>query len=143
MKSVPTIAFDCRPSRTLLLATMVFAVLALVAIVLCGLPAWLKFVSALIVAVYATHSLRKLLASAFAQVMWHPAGHWRLRHATGSECVGELVHSVVLGALIVLVLRIDAKRTTALPLLPDNCDAETRRRLRVRLARSSSIDPAT
>jgi len=42
---------------------------------------------------------------------------------------------VVLGALIVLMLRVDPKRICSFVLLPDNVDEETRRRLRVRLAR--------
>ncbi|MFT3789655.1 MAG: hypothetical protein QM741_00965 [Rudaea sp.] len=142
MKSVPAITFDYRPSRTLWLATLAIAVLALAAIALCGLPAWSKFALVVATAIYATHSLRTLSAPGFTRVTWHSAGHWRLRDAAGSERVGELVHGVVLGALIVLVLRIDTKRATALVLLPDNCDAETRRRLRVRLARAGSIDAA-
>jgi hypothetical protein len=58
-----------------------------------------------------------------------------LRDANAEEHVGELVGASVLGSMIVLTLRFGPKQKIALPLLPDNCARETRRRLRVRLAR--------
>ncbi|HEX7917294.1 protein YgfX [Rudaea sp.] len=140
MKSVPAIAFDYRPSRWLLLAIAVIAALALVAIVLCGLNSWIKLALATAVLAYALHSSWQFLHPRFAHVMWHSAGHWRLRDAAEHEQVGELRHAVVLGALIVLVLRVGPKRTCSFALLPDNVDEEARRRLRVRLARTDSID---
>jgi len=67
-------------------------------------------------------------------VIWHAAGHWRLRGA-GGEKVAELLSARAIGPLLVLVFRVGPRRNVALPLLPDNCSADTRRRLRVRLAR--------
>lgn len=138
MKSVPAIAFDFRPSRWLLLAVAVIAALALVAIALCGLNPWIKLALAATALAYALHSSLRFLHPPFVRIMWHSAGHWRLLDAAGREQVSELRHAVVLGALIVLLLRVGAKRTCGFVLLPDNCDAETRRRLRVRLARTDS-----
>ena len=138
MKSVPAIAFDYRPSRWLLLALVVIAALALIAIALCGLNAWIKLVLAALVAAYALHSSRRFLRPPFVHIMWHSAGHWRLRDVAEREQVAELHHAVVLGALIVLMLRVDPKRICSFVLLPDNVDEEIRRRLRVRLARANS-----
>jgi toxin CptA len=138
MKSVPAITFDYRPSRWLLLALAVIAVLALFAVALCGLNPWIKLALAALTLAFALHTSRRLLHPLFVNVMWHSAGHWRLRDAAGREQAGELRHAVVLGAVIVLTLRVDPKRTCSFVLLADNGDAETRRRLRVRLARVDS-----
>lgn len=138
MKSVPAIAFDYRPSRCLLLAIAAIIALALVAIALCGLNSWIKFALAVLALAYAAHASWRFVHPPFVRIIWHPAGHWRLRDAAGREQVGELRHAVVLGVLIVLVLHAGSKRTCSFVLLPDNSDAEARRRLRVRLARADS-----
>jgi toxin CptA len=135
MKSAPAIAFDYRPSRWLLAALVAIVLLALAAVALSGLYAWLKLALLACVIAYAVLTLRGFLRPRFTHVTWHSAGHWRLRDAADSEQVAQLQHTVVLGVLIVLTLRFGPKRTLALPLFPDNCDAETRRRLRVRIAR--------
>lgn len=140
MKSVPAIAFDYRPSRWLLYAIAAMAILAFAAIAVCGLSIASKLALIALAAAYAAHARRTFLHPPYVQVMWHSAGHWRLADAGGREQVGELARAVALGALTVLILRTGPKRTTALALLPDNCDAETRRKLRVRLARADSID---
>lgn len=140
MKSVPAIAFDYRPSRGLLFGVLIIAGAALAAIVFCGLAAGWKFGLAALAAVYAGHAFRAWLRPPFVRVVWHSAGHWRLHDARGGEQAGEFAHAVTLGVLIVLVLKIATTRTAAFVLLPDNCDAETRRRLRVRLARADSRD---
>lgn len=139
MKSVAAIAFDYRPSRWLLFALAVIAALALVAIASCGLNPWIRLGLAALTLAYAAHSAWQFLHPPFVRVTWHSTGHWRLRDALEREQVGELRHAVVLGALIVLVLRAGSKRTCSFALLPDNSDAETRRRLRVRLARADSM----
>jgi len=95
-------------------------------------------VLAALVAAYALHSSRRFLRPPFVHIMWHSAGHWRLRDVAEREQVGELHHAVLLGALIVLMLRVDPKRICSFVLLPDNVDEETRRRLRVCLARANS-----
>jgi toxin CptA len=140
MKSADAIAFEYRPSRWLSFAAIAVAGLAFIAIAVCGLHVWLKLGLAAAVAIHAAYSLRAFLRPPFAGVAWHAAGHWRLRDPAGHEHVGELVRSVVLGPLIVLVLRRDARRTCAFILLPDNCTNDIRRRLRVRLARADAVE---
>ena len=134
MRSVPAIEFDYRPSR--MVATMVVAAasLALTAVVASGIPALTKMVVAVAAVAYLGGTLRRFLHPLFDHAVWHPAGHWRLRHAQ-ADAVGELLDATLLGPLIVLRLRVGPKRSIALLLLPDNCSAETRRCLRVRLAR--------
>jgi toxin CptA len=139
MKSVPAIAFDYRPSRRLLLAVAAGTALAVVSILVCGLSLWPKLGQALLTAIYAAWSAWRLWHPQFVQIAWHSAGHWRLRDAQGREHPGELAHATVLGVLIILAMRTHGKRTSTFVLLPDNCDDETRRKLRVRLARADSL----
>lgn len=134
MKSAPAIAFDYRPSRLLALALIGVALFALVAIVLCGLEVWIKVLLLGVTLAYAARTLHAFRRAPFGHVTWHAAGHWRVRDADGNEHVAEFLGGTVLGRLIVLNLRTGPKRRVALPLLPDNCDAEMHRRLRVRLA---------
>ena len=142
MKSVPAIAFDYRPSRWLAAGVVAIALIALVAIVACGLNVWIRLALFVGVGAYAAWSLRGFLQPRFDHVTWHSAGHWRLRDAAGQEHVAELVRATVLGALIVLILRIGAQRKIPLLLLPDNCDGDTQRRLRVRLTRAQTDELA-
>lgn len=135
MRSLPEIAFDYRPSRLLVAAVVVVFVLALLAVAACGLNMWIKLALAAATLVYAAWTLRGFLCARFERVTWHSAGHWRLQSVDAEERPGEFVAATVLGPLIALTLRIGPKRQIALLLLPDNCDRETRRRLRVRLAR--------
>ncbi len=138
MKSVPAISFDYRPSRWISAAIVAAALLALAAIAFCGLNPWFKLTLVGATLIYAAWSLYEFLQSRFDHVTWHSAGHWRLRDTAGQEHVAEFVLATVLGPLIVLLLRTGPKRKLAIALLPDNCDAETQRRLRVRLARTQA-----
>lgn len=138
MKSVPAIAIDYRPSHGLLFGVLAMAAAASVAIAFCGLDVRPKLGLAALAAAYAWGVLRKFLRPSFVRIVWHSAGHWRLHDVRGGEQAGEFVRAVVLGALTVLVLKTAAKRTAAFVLLPDNCDAQTQRKLRVRLARADS-----
>jgi toxin CptA len=58
----------------------------------------------------------------------------------GQDHAASLRQASVRGGLIVLRFASPLRRTTTLVLLPDNCDADTRRRLRVRLARADSLE---
>ncbi len=122
-------------------ALLTFA--ALYAIALCGLNAWIKLAASALVLVHAGMSLRRFLSPRFVHATWLPSGHWRLRDRAGGECNGALRDAVVLGGAIVLRLDANRKRHLALVLVPDNCDTETRRRLRVRLMRADAIAART
>jgi toxin CptA len=135
MRSVPAIAFDYRSSRVVAIAMGAGALLALAAIAACGLPFAVKFALAVVAVAYLVSTLRRFLRPSFDHAVWHSAGHWRLRHAQADAVTCELIDATILGPLIVLRLRAAPRRSIALVLLPDNCNAETRRSLRVRLAR--------
>lgn len=134
MKSAPAIAFDYKPSRWLAAALIAAALLAVVAVAMCGLGLWLKLPLIIAACVYAAWSLRDFLRPPFDRITWHAAGHWRVRDRAGDERAGEFVHATVRGRLIVLILRVGSTQRIALPLFSDNCDAETHRQLRIRLA---------
>jgi toxin CptA len=135
MKSALAIGFEYRPSRLLAACLVGVWLFALFALAACGLPAWLKVMLGIATSLYAAWTLRQFLRPSCRHLLWHDAGHWRLSDASGEGHVADLVSAVVRGAWIVLSLRrTDGKRVSVV-LAPDNCNADIRRRLRVRLAR--------
>ncbi len=140
MKSAPAIAFDYVPSRWLIAALIVVVLFALLAIAASAIALWLKLLVAVVAGMYATHAVRSLLRPVIRRCAWYESGHWRVRDASGQDHAASLLQAAVRGGIVVLLLRSELQRTTALVLLPDNCDADTRRRLRVRLARADTID---
>ena len=136
MRSVPAIAFDYRVSHTLVASAGAFILLALAAVVICGLSVWVRLALSAATIGYGGWVLRNLLRHRFDHVVWHAAGHWRLRDATTREALtAEFIGVTALGGSVLLRLRTGPKTSTTLMLFPDNCDAETRRRLRVRFSR--------
>ncbi|MEP6938289.1 MAG: hypothetical protein ABI846_00880 [Rudaea sp.] len=138
MRAVPAIAFDYRPSRQLAALLVAAATLAVVATLASGLDDWIKLLVTVAALAHGARTLWRFLHLPVDRVTWHAAGHWRVRVSTGPERSGEFVSARVLGPVLVLVLRIGPRQTVALPLLYDNCDDDTRRRLRVRLARGQA-----
>lgn len=135
MKSAPAIAFDYRASRALLGAVVAVLLLALGGILNSGFDGAWKLALIVATCVYAGFSLDVLRRCPVTRCAWHAGGQWRLRDRHGEEHSAVLLHSATRGPLIALVLRAGALRRVNLVLLPDNCDAETRRQLRVRLGR--------
>lgn len=111
-------------------------VVALAAIVSCGIDIWLKVATAAAACIYAFHAARRFVQSPARRCAWHESGHWRVRDSLGDEHVATLLHSAARGPLIVVVLLAGPLRRIPLVLLPDNCDADVRRRLRVRLSQA-------
>jgi len=132
MTSAPAIGFEYRRSPLLDAAVALMTALALLAIVLCGLPASGKLVLAAMLSAVLALTWRRRPAAP-ASVGWNPAAGWSLRLADGRDVVAELTSHRVIAGCIVLCLKGDGTRW-ALWLLPDNSDADTRRRLRMRLA---------
>ena len=111
--------------------------IAIVAVTLSGAIVWLKTAMVSVAVVYAAFAVRQLLRATPQRLAWQEAGHWHIVCRDG-EHTAELSGATVRGAWIVLNLRrSDGARITAV-LAPDNCDGETRRRLRVRLTRASA-----
>jgi len=135
MKSASVIAFDYRPSRWIAAAVFCLAALALAAIALSGMPPWAKLGLAVLACTCAALGWRAHRRTKRFRAAWLDAGHWRIAGREG-EYNAELLHAVVRGSWIVLALRRSDGEQIRCVLAPDNSDAHTRRRLRVRLARS-------
>jgi hypothetical protein len=140
MKSAATIAFDYRRSGVLLAAAGIVLLLGLAAVALSGLVYWQKAALIVVACGYAAYSLRASPGGTVRRCAWHDNGHWRLRDREGEDHAAVLLHSAVRGPLIALVFQAGALRRVSLVLLPDNCAAETRRQLRVRLARADALE---
>lgn len=140
MRSVPAITFEVRPSRWLMLALTAIALLAVVAVMLCALPLWLRLALAVVVIGYTAQTLHGLRHPKLAKVGWRSDQTWGLRLIDDTETDARLRTSRVLGAMIVLRLSWEPRGRTALVLLPDNMDVDTRRRLRMRLSAQADSD---
>jgi toxin CptA len=141
MKSAAAIRFDYRPSRWFAACIVLVWLLALLAVAMCGLPVWAKVALDLGASLYAGWALRGFLRPPIRHLLWHAAGHWRAHDTHGQECIAQLRQATVLGGLIVLSFRAASLGKTSIVLLPENGDADTRRRLRVRLARAQAHEP--
>jgi len=131
MTSAPAIGFEYRPSRWPAIATAAMLLLAVLAVALSGLPGWAR----LVVAGSAMAGVLVSLAwrpAPPASVGWSPESGWSLIGADGCEAGATLVSHRVMAGCLVLELR--TPRRQVLWLMPDNSDADTRRRLRMRLA---------
>ncbi len=111
------------------------AVLAFAAIALSGMPSWAGIFTVIVATACAGFALSRHLRPLVRRAAWQQAGHWRVADADGREFTAELIRGVARGAWIVLNLRRSDGKNSALILGPGNCDADTRRQLRVRLAR--------
>ena len=136
MRSAPTIAFEYHPSRALAAMIVALTALAAASIAMSGMPwPWMP-ASMIATTVYGAAALRRHARPRICALAWQGDGDVSLTLAergameTGQ---GSLADARVLGPLIMLSLRWPKGRA-ALWLLPDNLDADTRRRLRARLA---------
>src|SRR5689334_2922790 len=105
MKSAAAIGFDYRPSPWFAACGAGVWLLALLAVATCGMPVWAKIVIAIFASIYAGWALRDFLRPPCMHLLWHAAGHWRVRDAGGQEHVAELRHASAHGGFIVLSLR--------------------------------------
>ncbi len=134
MTSAPAIGFEYRPSRLLRRLRWSVAGLAVLALMLSGmeLPVRILFAFVLVAALGLAQWRRVPSPTA---VGWHPESGWTVRMADGGDAMMTLRSFRVLAGCIVLNLAGEGMRHD-LWLLPDNSDADTRRRLRMRLAAS-------
>lgn len=138
MKAAPAIGFRWRSSRVLFAAMLAVTMLALIAVWISAAPHWLHLLLSLFVLGCAGVAASSLLHPRVASLVWHEEGGVDL--SVGDK-VGDGRHDVqgavsaarMIGPLIVLTLRWPPRERTHLWILPDNLDADTRRRLRMRL----------
>lgn len=141
MKTAPALGFRCRVSPTLVVMTILAALLAMVAAWLTRGPVWLHSALLVLVVVYAGAAIRGLTSSPVESLLWRAEGgvELKLRDHTledGKVVLGAVQDARVMGPLIVLTLRWPPRERMHLWLLPDNLDTDTHRRLRMRLAAS-------
>lgn len=132
MISAPAIGFEYRPSAWPRRVQAAVGVLVSIAVVVAGIPWWLKLALLLAVALALLGAARASEVAPVA-VGWSAQSGWTLRTTRGDDHPAELRSWRTIGPGTVLQLDAGSVRHT-LWLLPDNCDADTRRRLRMRLA---------
>lgn len=140
MKSAPAIAFDVVPSRRVAAVAAAVALLAVVAVMLCGLPLSLRLLLAVLVVVLAVRGLRQFLAPPWTRAVRDPSG-WRLVGRDGHAVAATLAGHVRRGPLLVLDFRVPDQSRFHCVLTPDVIDADLFRRLWLVLARGP--DPAS
>lgn len=148
MKAAPAIGFAYRASRGLILATLATAMLAMIAVWLSGLPHWAHLALTLGIAGIAGAAFGNLLRPRVRSLLWRADGgaDLVLNDRPGDnrrEAQGAIQAMRVMGPLIALTLRWPPRERAHLWLLPDNLDAETRRRLRMRLGAAAGGSPAS
>lgn len=134
MPSAPAIGFEYRPPRLLRRAVAAMAVLALLAIGWSGLPWWGRIGLAAVVLAATWRTVRQLRRNRVVAAGWGADGLWTLRLVSGADVTATLLSFRVLGAFVLLRLRVPELGAQTLLLGPDNSDADIRRRLRMRLA---------
>ncbi len=138
MKQAPAIGFKYKVSWTLVVATVVVTLLALLALQLVAGPAWLRHGLHLLVIAYAGVCVVGLLRPRVRSIAWQGEGGLALTLNDTltdgrRDAEGMVSAARVMGPLIVLTVRWPPRERAHLWLLPDNLDADTRRRLRMRL----------
>jgi toxin CptA len=139
VRQAPAIGFTCRVSWALVIATLIVGVLALVAVQLMRGQTWLHHVLHLAVVAYVAAAVAGMLRPRIRALVWRADGTADITLRDGIVEAGRTVQGAVgsarvLGPLIVLTLRWPPRARAHLWLLPDNLDADTRRRLRMRLS---------
>lgn len=134
----PAIGFRCRRSPSLIALTLGIALLAALAAHWTGPHPWLHRLLLLVALAFLAGALRGLLRPGIRAVVWRPEGGADITVRASATDAARVVQGAVqggrvLGPLIVLVLRWPPRGRAHLWLLPDNLDADTRRRLRMRL----------
>jgi toxin CptA len=141
MTSAPAVGFEYRPSRWVSRLFVVISALAVVALVLSGVPRWLQTVAVIGVVVACRQALRRLSVPVDA-VGWNHASGWTIRGADGTDDPATLRSFRVFGLAILLRLVSPRYGALTLWLMPDNTDADIRRRLRMRLASTVPVTQA-
>lgn len=134
MTSAPAIGFEYRPSRLLRRMLILVAALAVLAVALSALAAWLKLLLVATASLATWHALRRLATNPIAAAGWSADDAWTLRLADHEDVPATLASFRVLGAFVLLRLQTAERGVQVLLLGPDNSDADIRRRLRMRLA---------
>jgi toxin CptA len=137
MTSAPAIGFEYRPSRWIPRLLVCVTLLSVLAIALSGVPLILQCVLVAAAIMACRYALRRL-SLPISAVGWAKAG-WTLRGLDGGDDPATLISFRATGSLVLLRLASQRYGKLTLWLMPDNSDADIRRRLRMRLAVTQSV----
>jgi len=140
MKSAPSIAFDARPSRALACAVAIGVVAAMIAPWQSALPTSLRLIASIAALATGAVALRRFARPRFERIAYGVTG-WTLAVANGDAKPAELVAHRRIGPWLALDFR-SAACHFRIVLGADNCDADTRRRLALMLARAEIARPS-
>lgn len=138
MKSAPTIAFDYRPSRWIGATALLVYASAVLAPWLSGLSLFVCAALSLAAIAFGAYALHRFWKPPFRRIAYRASG-WVLIDAANEEHAAVLESHAHLGALLALRLRVGPRSRLRLVLVPDNLDADTRRRLVLMLARAEIV----
>jgi len=133
MTSAPAIGFEYRPSRWVPRLFVAVASLALMAIAASGAPVPVRIALMLASIAMCVYAIRRLRLPIYA-VGWSSRSGWTLRGLDGADDAAMLASFRIVRQLVLLRLVSGRYGKLTLWLLPDNSDADIRRRLRMRLA---------
>lgn len=133
MTSAPAIGFEYRPSRWVPRLFAGVTGLAMVAIAVSGLPILVRIALVLLSMAGCVHAIRRLSLPIYA-VGWASQSGWTLRGLDGGDDAATLLAFRIFRQTVLLRLASERYGKLTLWLMPDNSDADIRRRLRMRLA---------
>lgn len=134
MPSAPAIAFEFRPSRWPAALVLAVGMAAEAAVLHSALVPGVTIAVVAAAGGYSIVAAVRSLRSTVRAATWRGDGTWTVHGADGDEHEAVLRGHRVFGPLIVLRLAETAGPRHDLLLLPDNADADLRRRLRMRLS---------
>lgn len=137
MRSVPAISFEPRPSRQLLAASAVIAVLALLSILISALPWGYSMSAGISITVLAVFAIQRYRNPNYVAISHDQTG-WQLRDRAGEWVAVMLRNHGQLGSWVILDFTTPSGRWNSL-LTSDVIDADTRRRLLLVLAATSTL----
>ncbi|NII09643.1 protein YgfX [Oleiagrimonas sp. C23AA] len=137
MKSVPTIAFEYRPSRRLRTLLVTLAVLAIIGVMAAAMPWWSQGLLVVMVVIGLWRYRQREHRLAGCRLRWDSAGQWHLQAAGGQERPVVLEGKAQQAGF--LVLRFRGARRVPLVLCSDNLEQTTYRHLRMRLSATTDI----
>lgn len=128
-----------------MVATLVVVALAAVAIWASAAPYWLRIALTFAVVGWGGSAVWGMLRPPVRSLAWHADGSVDLVLRDGApharrDAQGSVQASRKLGPLIVLTVRWPPRERAHLWILPDNLDADTRRRLRMRVGEGGRPD---
>ena len=133
MTSAPAIGFEYRPSRWVPRLFVAVTCLTVVAVMASGPPLLMRVVLASVLVAVCSQAIRRLQLPIYA-VGWASRSGWTLRGLDGADDAARLTSFRIVGQLVLLRLASGRYGKLTLWLMPDNTDADIRRRLRMRLA---------